>query len=76
MVKNTKMASLETKLSPVLKENKKLTAENKAKDKIIEDLISGYSNLTMQYNDLQQYNGSRSVGVFNIPPSEEEEKDG
>jgi hypothetical protein len=73
---DSKMASLEAKLSPVIKENKNLKLENKAKDKIIEDLISGYSNLTMQYNDLQQYNGSWSVGVFNIPPSEEEEKDG
>jgi hypothetical protein len=72
---DTKMASLEAKLSDVLEANKTLTADNKAKDKIIEDLSSGYTNLVSRCNELEQYNRSWSVRIFNIPLSEEEEKD-
>jgi hypothetical protein len=42
---NAKMASLEAKLSDVLEVNKNLKVNLKAKDKSIEDLSTGYSNL-------------------------------
>jgi hypothetical protein len=42
---NAEMAFLEAKLSDVLKVNKNLKVNLKAKDKSIEDLSPGYSNL-------------------------------
>jgi hypothetical protein len=73
---NAKMASLEAKLSDVLEVNKNLKVNLKAKDKSTEDLSTGYSNLVSRCNDLEQYNRAWSVRIFNIPLSEEEEKDG
>jgi hypothetical protein len=73
---DAKIASLEAKLSDVLEVNKNLKADLKVKDKTIEDLGSGYSNLVSRCNELEQYNRSWSVRIFNIPLTEEEEKDG
>jgi chromosome segregation ATPase len=73
---DVRMASLEAKLTDVLEANKNLSADLKAKDKELDDLSSGYSNLVSRCNDLEQYNRAWSVRVFNIPLTEEEEKDG
>ena len=73
---DAKMASLEAKLLGVLEENKCLKVDIKAKDKVIEDLGTGYSNLVSRCNDLEQYNRAWSVRIFNIPLTEEEERDG
>jgi hypothetical protein len=73
---DVRMASLEAKLTDVLEANKNLSADLKAKDKELDDLSSGYSNLVSHCNDLEQYNRAWSVRVFNIPLTEEEEKDG
>jgi hypothetical protein len=73
---DAKMTSLEAKLMDVLEVNKNLKADLKAKDKSIEDLSTGYSNLVSRCNELEQYNRSWSVRIFNIPLTEEEEKDG
>jgi hypothetical protein len=72
---DTKLASMETKLSSALTANKELKAEISEKKKIIEDLRAGYTYLESRCNDLEQYNRSWSVRVFNIPLSEEEERD-
>ncbi len=69
------LASLDAKLSEVLEENKTLKADIKNRDKTIEELGAGYSSLISRCNDLEQYNRAWSVRVFNIPLSEEEEKD-
>jgi chromosome segregation ATPase len=73
---DTKIASLEAKLVDVLETNKTLKAEIQAKDKALDDLSSSYTNLVSRCNELEQYNRSWSARVFNIPLSDEEEKDG
>ncbi len=60
---DAKMTSLEAKLMDVLEVNKNLKADLKAKDKSIEDLSTGYSNLVSRCNELEQYNRSWSVGI-------------
>lgn len=73
---DAKMASLEAKLLGVLETNKDLTADLKAKNKLLDELSSSHSSLTSRCNDLEQYNRAWSVRIFNIPLTEEEEKDG
>lgn len=73
---DAKLASLEARLSEVLEENKELKSDIKARDKIIEDLSNGYSAMTSRCNDLEQYNRGWSLRFFNIPLTEEEERDG
>jgi uncharacterized protein YoxC len=73
---DTKITSLEAKLVDVLETNKTLQAEIQAKDKALDDLSSSYTNLVSRCNELEQYSRSWSVRVFNIPLSDEEEKDG
>jgi chromosome segregation ATPase len=75
-VMDNKIASLEAKLVDVLRQTKTLKAEIQAKDKALDDLSSSYTNLVSRCNELEQYNRSWSVGVFNIPLSDEEKKDG
>jgi DNA repair exonuclease SbcCD ATPase subunit len=72
---DTKIASLEAKLVDVLETNKTLKAEIQAKDKALDNLSSSYTNLVSRCNELEQYNRSWSVRVFNIPLSDKEEKD-
>jgi uncharacterized coiled-coil protein SlyX len=72
---DARMASLEAKLTSALETNKELSAEIKAKEKALDDLSSGYTTLVNRCNDLEQYNRAWSVRIFNIPLTEDEEKD-
>jgi hypothetical protein len=71
-----KFVVMETKLTAALNENKSLREEVRAKEKTIENIQASYANLENKCNEMEQYNRSWSLRVFNIPLTEEEEKNG